>query len=395
VRVEQEVDTSRHILPGRARHRVENHRRLLALEAVDCAHPDSYGNTVADASHRHVVRSDDKNVLGLEPARLAVPKEDLLELEEELDAAAENSPLTGLPARTTLVAAHHVLDGLANGNRTERTPGDPAAAESYGGRLFALAPVLQRANTELGASVEDNMNAYVDVDPHGSALKFLVGYGHFCEVMPEVHRDLYSVSGGRDTGFRLEHRSEELGVYEARDTMLWSLGATTAPAPPPMHTMGFDRLARTAPVLDAMHSTQVVSRLVAYYDRALQEAPLVPSAVLQEITGAGRAEFNRVRAACWAFADFAFGIAHATYALHLVGEKTETELWEAHEWLSVCWTYTEFRRWLAEASGLPGGTVSRVLEPFVLDLDRKKTWSSSAFYGMATSRLSRESIEQR
>lgn len=277
-----------------------------------------------------------------------------------------------MPARTTLVAAHHVLDGLANGNRTERTPGDPAAAESYGGRLFALAPVLRRANTKLGASVEDNMNAYVDVDPDGSALKFLVGYGHFCEVMPEVHRDLYSVSGGRDTGFRLEHRSEELGVYEARDTMLWSLGATTAPAPPPMHTMGFDRLARTAPVLDAMHSTQVVSRLVAYYDRALQEAPLVPSAVLQEITGAGRAEFNRVRAACWAFADFAFGIAHATYALHLVGEKTETELWEAHEWLSVCWTYTEFRRWLAEASGLPGGTVSRVLEPFVLDLDRKE-----------------------
>lgn len=302
---------------------------------------------------------------------VVTPKEDLIQLEAELDAAVESSPLIQLPARTTLIATHHVLDGLANGNRVERTPGDPGAAESYGGRLFALAPVLERANTELGANVGDNMNAYAEKDPDGSALRFLVGYGHFCEVMPEVHRDLYTVSGDREGGFRLEHRTAELGEYEARDTMLWSLGATTAPVPPPLHSMRFDQLARTAPVLDPVQTAQIVRRLVAYYDRALQEPPLVPNVVFEEITGAGRAEFNRVRAACWAFADFAFGIAQALYALYMAGEKSEVELWEAHEWLSVCWTYTEFRRWLAEASDLPEGTVSQVLKPFILDLDHK------------------------
>jgi hypothetical protein len=91
--------------------------------------------------------------------------------------------------------------------------------------------------------------------------------------MSEVHRDLYSVSGDAAAGFRLEHRTPELGEYEARDIMLWNLGATTAPPPPPLQTMGFDRLARTAPTLDPLHRTQIVSHLVAYYDRPFGSRP--------------------------------------------------------------------------------------------------------------------------
>ena len=69
VRVEEEIDAARHVLAGRAGHRVEDDRRLLALEAVDRADADTRGHVLADAVHGEVVRRDDEDVRLHERAR--------------------------------------------------------------------------------------------------------------------------------------------------------------------------------------------------------------------------------------------------------------------------------------------------------------------------------------
>ena len=61
---EQEVEPARDVLAARARHRVEDDRRLLALELVDGADPDApVGDLLAQAAHLRVVRRDDDDVL--------------------------------------------------------------------------------------------------------------------------------------------------------------------------------------------------------------------------------------------------------------------------------------------------------------------------------------------
>ena len=68
VGVEEEVEAARDVLAGRAGHRVEDDRRLLALEAVDGADADAGGDAVADAAHGEVVGRDDEDVVGDEVA---------------------------------------------------------------------------------------------------------------------------------------------------------------------------------------------------------------------------------------------------------------------------------------------------------------------------------------
>src|SRR5438552_3126062 len=60
--VEEEVEAPGGVLAGRARERVEDHRRLLPLEAVDGAHSDPFGNSAPDAPNREVVRGDHEDV---------------------------------------------------------------------------------------------------------------------------------------------------------------------------------------------------------------------------------------------------------------------------------------------------------------------------------------------
>src|SRR4051794_19776565 len=109
------------------------------------------------------------------------PKDELIELESELDARVANSPLIRLPARTNLVCAHHVLDDLAHGNRMQRTPGNAAAAEAYAGRLFGLAPVLERASNDLVPQPAHGLAVALQVVVHGASV-------------PPDRRDLMAIS---------------------------------------------------------------------------------------------------------------------------------------------------------------------------------------------------------
>jgi hypothetical protein len=264
-----------------------------------------------------------------------------------------------------------MLDGLANGQRApDITPGDMAKAEALAGRLFALEPTLRQMSLELGADLRDNLNAYVQADPDGSELRLLVGYGHFSEVMPEVHRGYYEVGGDASSGFRLEHSTQDFAAFEARDILLGYLVQPTMPPRPSLHMLPFDTMAQHSPDLSPLGDLplQVLRSLREYYVLALREPQLIPSDAYPQVFGVRRGEWMRFRAGLWALGDFAYGIATALYAQYHTRQIDEERLWEALEWLSLCWREPGIVDHVSSAADLEAATVAHLLEPFVLDL---------------------------
>ena len=122
VRVEEEVEAARHVLAGGAGHRVEDDRRLLALEAVDGADAHAVGHALADAAHGEVVGRDDEDVVGDE-RRASSPSSSVTRRAGEQVAAGRGDRLGLLGAG---LAAALVLDG----ERAQAGAGERAAAAS-------------------------------------------------------------------------------------------------------------------------------------------------------------------------------------------------------------------------------------------------------------------------
>jgi hypothetical protein len=298
-------------------------------------------------------------------------RKQLEDFEVELDRAVEDLAIARLPARSILVAAHLLLDALANGQRVpEIGAGDPGKAEAFAGRVFALEAVVRRASHELGADVQDNMDAFADIDPQLDQFKLLVAYGHFSEVMPEVRRGHYDVHGDRAQGFRLDHASPEFARYETRDTLLGHLVQPTSPARPALHTLSFDPLATCAPDLSSVRTIaqQTLATLHEHYLHELHERQLLPTDSYADIFGATRDEWRRFRAALWAFADFAYGIGQALFAQYHRREIEAPRLWEAMEWLSICWRADALVAHISDVARLDRRIVEQLLRPFTLDL---------------------------
>ena len=151
-------------------------------------------------------------------------KAELVALEGELDAHVRQLPaVTQRPVRALLTAFHVLVNGQLN--RVD----DVEAAQrgiAIAARLSYLVNGLidQMAVEPFGANATDCLEGYHEVDPDASQLRLVLNYGHFSEVMPEVHRVYYAVAGDRTGGFTLRHASPEFAENEARDIMLTEFG---------------------------------------------------------------------------------------------------------------------------------------------------------------------------
>ncbi|MEJ7791986.1 MAG: hypothetical protein WKF65_08460 [Gaiellaceae bacterium] len=225
-----------------------------------------------------------------------------------------------------------------------------------------------------GADATDCLEGYHEVDPDASQLRLLLNYGHFSELMPEIHRDHYAVSGDRARGFTLRHASAEFAADEARDIMLTEFGGPFGiAAPPAALDARFDALAATAPTFGAdlfvLHD-----QLYAFYERALIEPPLLTDAGMRAAVGVDNAEFGRFRAAVYAIGDICRGLARALRRVE-AGDVDEAVEHELFEWISVNWRADFLVGVLAKLSGLPASQVEKLLEIYTLDLrpDARRT----------------------
>lgn len=296
-------------------------------------------------------------------------QEDLIEYEGEFDRLIALLPIWQLPVRPILTTLHIVVDGLFNGSRrNEGVVANPEAGNAAGARLSYLVPYLLKCESEpTGLNAADAIRAVNELDPDGTQRAVLLCYGHFCEIMPEVHRGYYVVEGSVAAGFRLTHTTQRFADHEAIDIILAELSLSFLEAPAPRFLEHFDRQAKAAPQCDLKLKFHLLKLLYEHYLANLNEPPILSEEGYLSAFGTTRKDFERFRACLFSYADYCKGMA-AALVRRIRQEGFGDALWtELLEWLSVNWKETFFVGVLKGLTGLEFNAIDRLLELFAVD----------------------------
>src|SRR4051794_36079302 len=159
VRIEQKVDPPRRVLATGAGHRVEDDGGFLPLEPVDRSDTYAFGNPIADATHREVVRRDDQDVVRFELVAFPLVVEpDCLEQQVMACRGDDGSLFRGRLASAVVFdldgsetgAGQWPNPGLETSSRTRRSrleKGVVAALRHERGDIWVHAPGLSQKHT--------------------------------------------------------------------------------------------------------------------------------------------------------------------------------------------------------------------------------------------------------
>ena len=118
------------------------------------------------------------------------PLEELKALEVQVDHDVERMTIGALPLRAPLALLHGMFDNQAFGSRMTGGPRQPEAEEAGVGRLFGTWAALRHCPVQMGGTYRDALEACGVFPDVSRQLQLLMGYGHLCELMPEVHSGL-------------------------------------------------------------------------------------------------------------------------------------------------------------------------------------------------------------
>jgi Holliday junction resolvase-like predicted endonuclease len=288
--------------------------------------------------------------------------DDLVELEAELDDLARGTRLTDLSRRSVLTGllsqSHFVMYGGLGFDLETR----PAVGAAMINRFSYLLDLLDQCPEEpIGASAADAFSPYLDDPTLFGDLLYLVQYGHLCELLPEVRRGWYVVSGSRESGFRLDHPSEEFAESEARDTILADVSLPFSVRPPPN-----DALFDGACISGGLPASLIaeVALYVEHYRRAIFEVPLFDDAGWQDALGVAEEDFLRFRAFWLAWAEVCFRIGEAVRRRLVTAPDDKAVGDEYIEWV-VPYLNPRFIEGLAiTTAGLSGEAYDRLTQFF-------------------------------
>lgn len=299
-------------------------------------------------------------------------REDLVAFEKEIDASVATLSVLKVPLNAVLTTMFMTIDSLFHGSRFgEQTRPRSVAGYAAASRMSYILPHLLACPAEfVGANAANSMLA-LDEDQYPE-INLLLQYGHFCEIMPEVHRGLYSVSGG-ETEFALEHASQSVANGEARDILLTEV-AMPFFLPPSINQAYFDALVNMLPSSDLGHLVESVARVYAHYKNHSYESPLLSSDTFLKATGASYEDFVRFRAAWVAVAEFSLGMADAIARRLRAGvsdagkSMLETELCE---WISPRLKSTFLSGLIIAVAELDGSKFDALMRVFSVDTQTK------------------------
>ena len=302
----------------------------------------------------------------------ATPLDGLRALEVQLDHEVERVAIGALPLRAPLAFLHAMLDNLAFGDRMTGGPPQPERYEAGVGRLFGTWAALRHCPVEMGGTYQQALEMCGSADDIVRQLQLLMGYGHLCELMPEVHAGVLNVSGDHVRGFALSHASAELQRFEVLDYMLLALGSPMIVGP-----MFLDPECAVSTARRGLVPHKACNQLRAegarrreQYVRLMEEPPLLTSTGFTAATGATRNEFRRVQAALFALADIHVSLANTHYGFRLRPGSRDTQDsdgWRAMEYASAAWPWEALLDWLAHVAAADRSTVERLLSFFAFD----------------------------
>lgn len=296
---------------------------------------------------------------------------ELEDFEAYADAEITKLSLWGQPVRSILSLIYLSADGQYVGTRfTRRGQRDDEVGTamitrmSYVFRLFAKCPRV------IGADIDDALSV-VD-EEFGRDINQLLGYAHFCEVMPLVRRGFFSVDR-QPSSFKLSHPSKDFLRHEENDILMSEMVLPHDLAPPPYPIENCKRMVKAWPNLPGDALSEVLKGAFDHYIGNVFELPLLSDEAFEEAFEFSREDFIRFRAALMAYADFCLGMADAAELLSGRAFTRPRRLKlqkEVREWASPLLNRNHIIGMAAGLSGVKPDTAERIADVFTIDLDK-------------------------
>jgi hypothetical protein len=298
------------------------------------------------------------------------------EFEQTVDMDVERMKILSLPSKCIFGAIFGVIDNLFNGKRfcvNIETRTDEGC--SLISRLSYLAPLLLSCDSkQIGSSALDTQLAYFSVDSTGEELNLMLAYGHFCEIMPEVHRKYYEVLECNEKRLRLVHKNSEFSRFETLDIMLSELALPYFERVPSEKMKMFDKEAEQLPNGDSAFLNRTLDILFHYHVTHIFELPILSSRGFLLGVEVSYEDFKSFRAAWFAFADYCLGMAAAISRIGAYDPKRQEQLMtELFEWQTINFEESFCRELITKISKISSDSYGKILNLYSLYTNKEET----------------------
>ena len=297
--------------------------------------------------------------------------EELQEFEKEVDTQIAKLSIWKQPIRSVLSLIYLSADGQYVGRRFDRKrPRNEEVGTAMIDRMSYTAQFFNKCSREVGTDIDDALSV-VD-DQFRKDIEQLLGYAHFCEIMPLVRRGFFSIES-HATGFVLKHPNEEFVRHEENDTLMSEMALPHELAPPPCPIKNCTRMIKAWPQIPSDALIEVLKEAYEHYIASVFEFPLLSEEAFQEGFAFSRADFIRMRAGLMAYADFCLGMADAAEKLsaHVFTRPKRRAILqrEVREWAAPLLNREHIVGLAAGLSGVDPLTAERIVDLFTINPD--------------------------
>jgi hypothetical protein len=296
--------------------------------------------------------------------------EELQEFEKQADIAIAQLSLWEQPIRSILSWIYLSADAQYVGARfNRRLQRNERVGTAMITRMSYIAHFFGKCPREIGSDIDNALS--VMNDQFLADIEQLLGYAHFCEIMPLVRRGFFSVER-RPSGFVLSHPNEEFVKHEENDILMSEMVLPHELEPPPYPLESYKQMIKAWPNIPGDTQIEVLKGAYDHYIENVFELPLLSDEAFQEGFGFSRADFIRMRAALMAYADFCLGMADAAEVLSIrafTRSKRATLQREVREWAAPLLSRNHIIGVAAGLSGVEPSAAERIVNRFTIELD--------------------------
>ena len=301
---------------------------------------------------------------------MASALEELQEFEKQADIAIAELSLWRQPIRSILSLIYLSADGQYVGTRFNRKgPRNDEVGTTMITRMSYVARFFDKCSRQVGADVDDALSV---VDGEFQAdIEQLLGYAHFCEIMPLVWRGFFSVER-RPSAFPLSHPNAEFVKHEEYDILMSEMVLPHDLTPPPYPIENCKRMVKAWPNIPGDALVEVLKGAYDHYMGNVFELPLLSDGAFQEAFDFSRTDFIRVRAALMAYSDFCLGMADAAELLSgraFTRPRRAALQREVRDWAAPLLNRNHIIGVAAGVSGVEPSAAERIVDLFTVDLD--------------------------
>lgn len=294
-----------------------------------------------------------------------------MKFEKEADLRVRKLSIFRQTLRSILSLIYLSADAQYVGARFSRKrPRNDEVGTAMITRMSYVVGLFGKCSREVGTDIDDALSVVderfkTDVDQ-------LLGYAHFCEIMPLVRRGFFSVQR-QPSVFALSHPGKEFVKHEENDILMSEMVLPHDLAPPPYQIENCKRMIKSWPNIPGDTLIAVLKGAYDHYKQNIFELPLLSDEGFEEGFGFSRADFIDIRAALMAYADFCLGMADAAELLSgraFTRPRRQMLQREVREWASPLLNRNHIIGLAAGLSGVVPDTAERIVDIFTIALDK-------------------------